>query len=214
MEASQATPAKITRKSNARRMAMLQAAHHLFAEKGFEATTLADILAISGGSRNYLYKFFGNKHGLLQAVLEDSFNYILPVFIDLEQRTQENISIRDNLTQFGIEFLEALLSPPILANRRIFHGGLHLFPYIGKEFIRHGPEVGWKYLSRYFKTNLPQIKDPLRSVHILIGAIKGEFILISNVGLRSSITEQDIKDHVEATIDFFLKAVNFDSSQS
>src|SRR4028119_806709 len=58
-------------KREARREAILTAAHELFLEKGYEATTLSDVVRRSGGSLATLYELFENKPGLLRALVTD-----------------------------------------------------------------------------------------------------------------------------------------------
>lgn len=41
-----------------RRAAMLKAAHACFLERGFEKTTLSDVIALSGGFRPTLFNIF------------------------------------------------------------------------------------------------------------------------------------------------------------
>lgn len=53
-----------------RRRAMIEAAESLFLEQGFDATSLAAIVRKSGGSLATLYELFGNKQGLLRAIIE------------------------------------------------------------------------------------------------------------------------------------------------
>lgn len=53
-----------------RRLAMMEAAETLFIERGYEDTTLAAIVQRSGGSLATLYEHFGNKQGLLRAMIE------------------------------------------------------------------------------------------------------------------------------------------------
>lgn len=53
-----------------RRRAMIDAAESLFLEQGYEATSLAAIVKKSGGSLATLYELFGNKQGLLRAIIE------------------------------------------------------------------------------------------------------------------------------------------------
>src|SRR4028118_2290815 len=57
-------------KREARREAILTAAHDLFLEKGYEATTLSDVVRRSGGSLATLYELFENKPGLLRALVD------------------------------------------------------------------------------------------------------------------------------------------------
>lgn len=51
-----------------RKRAIVCSAHKLFIERGFERTTLQEIVERSGGSLATIYKLFGNKDGLLEAV--------------------------------------------------------------------------------------------------------------------------------------------------
>ncbi len=53
-----------------RRRAMIEAAESLFLDQGYDATSLAAIVKRSGGSLATLYELFGNKQGLLRAIIE------------------------------------------------------------------------------------------------------------------------------------------------
>ena len=53
-----------------RRGAFIECADALFLQQGFERTTLADVVDRAGGSLATLYKLFGSKTGLLEAVME------------------------------------------------------------------------------------------------------------------------------------------------
>lgn len=55
-----------------RRAAIVRAAHQLFLEQGYERTTLAEIVGRAGGSLATVYKLFGNKDGLLEAVIREA----------------------------------------------------------------------------------------------------------------------------------------------
>src|SRR4028119_2138077 len=57
-------------KREARREAILTAAHELFLEKGYESTTLSDVVRRSGGSLATLYELFENKPGLMRALVD------------------------------------------------------------------------------------------------------------------------------------------------
>lgn len=68
-----------------RHEAIVTAARDLFVERGYAATSLADIVERSGGSLSTLYKLFGGKEGLLIAALEsepDSFSQEIARMVD------------------------------------------------------------------------------------------------------------------------------------
>jgi AcrR family transcriptional regulator len=52
------------------RLAMLQAAHRLFLERGYSATTMPAVAEAAGVSVQSVYKAFGNKAALLKAVFD------------------------------------------------------------------------------------------------------------------------------------------------
>ena len=55
-----------------RRKAIIAAARELFVEQGYERATLAEIVTRAGGSLATVYKLFGNKDQLLEAVVFES----------------------------------------------------------------------------------------------------------------------------------------------
>ena len=55
-----------------RKRAIVDAARALFIEQGYERTTVGDIVEKAGGSLSTVYKVFGSKDGLLEAVVFDS----------------------------------------------------------------------------------------------------------------------------------------------
>jgi AcrR family transcriptional regulator len=67
------TGEKRSRDAERSRDALLTAAERLFAERGFEATSLTEIGAAAGLSRGTPSYFFGSKDGLHEAVLERAF---------------------------------------------------------------------------------------------------------------------------------------------
>jgi transcriptional regulator, TetR family len=54
----------ISEKGKKRYELIVKTALELFLEKGYEKTSLSDIVAISGGSLSSIYTFFENKEGL------------------------------------------------------------------------------------------------------------------------------------------------------
>jgi len=54
-----------------RQQAFIDAARRLFIERGFDDTALSAVVEEAGGSLATLYKLFGNKAGLLTAVVEE-----------------------------------------------------------------------------------------------------------------------------------------------
>ncbi len=94
-----ATPAPRKRRKEARPSELLEAALHLFVEKGFTATRLEDVAARAGVSKGTLYLYYENKDALFKAVIQEG---IIPVIA-------ENEAIAAKHSGCSFELLELLL---------------------------------------------------------------------------------------------------------
>ncbi len=85
-----------------RRQAIMEAAAELFLDKGYAATSLADVVRRSGGSLQTLYELFGSKDGLFKALIESRCAQVTDVFdeadfakfLELLPRTLDGQTIR------------------------------------------------------------------------------------------------------------------------
>jgi AcrR family transcriptional regulator len=59
-----------TKQGRATRDKIVRAAAELVAERGAAATSLDDVRAATGASKSQLYHYFGDKHGLIEAVVD------------------------------------------------------------------------------------------------------------------------------------------------
>ncbi|RJX70759.1 TetR/AcrR family transcriptional regulator [Tsuneonella suprasediminis] len=99
-----------------RRRAFIDAARALFLEQGYERTTLGSIVERAGGSLATLYKLFGNKDGLLEAVVFDRA-------AESEKLSRRLATTRrspsEALPIIAADLREQLLDPEFLALTRI-----------------------------------------------------------------------------------------------
>lgn len=92
------------------RRKLIQAARRAFAEKGYAAVSMDDITASVGLTRGALYHTFGDKKGLLQAVVEQ---------IDTEMASHahavasEAASLWDGLIAEGVAYVKMALNPEV-----------------------------------------------------------------------------------------------------
>lgn len=101
---------------NERRRAIIAAAETLFLEQGYDNTSLAEVVKLSGGSLATLYDMFGNKKGLLRAIAEEW------------RAESDNCPFSDNgvtvtpsaaLTNFAMRKFEIMKSPRTIALTRM-----------------------------------------------------------------------------------------------
>jgi AcrR family transcriptional regulator len=89
------------RRADARRDELLRVALRLFAERGFDGTTIADIATATGTAHGLVYHYFASKNDLLLAVLE-RFSF-LPELRRLLDVSPERAA-SDVLTEIAVRF--------------------------------------------------------------------------------------------------------------
>ena len=76
------TPASMTEQGRATRERIVTAAAALIAERGAAGTSLDDVRAATSSSKSQLYHYFGDKHGLVQAVIDHQSAVVLSAQAD------------------------------------------------------------------------------------------------------------------------------------
>ncbi|MCG6187266.1 TetR/AcrR family transcriptional regulator [Maribellus maritimus] len=76
---------------------ILQAALQLFAREGFHATSTSKVAKKAGVSEGLIFRHFGNKEGLLQAILEEGENRLKSLFVDIVMEPNPKEVIRKTI---------------------------------------------------------------------------------------------------------------------
>ena len=77
---------------------IVQAALQLFAQEGYHATSTSKVAKQAGVSEGLIFRHFGNKDGLLQAILEEGERRIKALFVDIVMETDPQEVIRKTIT--------------------------------------------------------------------------------------------------------------------
>ena len=107
----------MSRKSEAKRQAILEMATEVFREFGFERASIAEICARLGSSKRTIYNYFASKEELFFAVItrsaahefRDIHNFIDPSLTDMAE----------SLRNFGEKLLAFLYSPQMIEQRHL-----------------------------------------------------------------------------------------------
>jgi TetR/AcrR family transcriptional regulator len=81
----------------------------LFADRGYDAVGIQEIVDTAGITKPTLYHYFGNKEGLLDAIFNDNFSNLLTA---LEKATQYQGNITSSLELIASTFFEFAASHP------------------------------------------------------------------------------------------------------
>ena len=185
---------------------ILNAAQNLFLKNGYDDTSLEMIISDSGGSRRNIYSEFGNKHGLLMAVIREQVIAQVNTLIDIDYDLPPEAALTDVCTRF----VEGFLSETLIALFRLVTNIVPKIPEVGELIYMHGPLTGCKPVASYLdwlnNQQLLDIDDSDFAAKILIEMVKGRLHLKAILIPNEPITKQEIDEHISASVRLFLKA--------
>ncbi|SIS88309.1 TetR/AcrR family transcriptional regulator [Insolitispirillum peregrinum] len=201
------TETKPLTRGESRRQAMLAAATELFLEKGFEHTTLSDIVSRSKGSRSTLYEQFGNKEGLLRAMIEDVTSDIWAVIVPDESPLPFT---EEALITLARRFVTAAMSPRAVAVFRILVTEGPRMPEMALFFLERGPRTIERLLAERFAEALRDRKTvgtPQQLAQVFIGGVMGVFHSYKVVGQYTDDIESKMNTHIPTAVRLFLNGI-------
>ncbi len=185
---------------------MIDAARHLFLEKGYGATTLNDIVSRSGGSLSTLYELFENKSGLLRAVVEDASDDLLRA---IQSATIDDKRPHEALSIIGEYFSQRLGDPELMSLLRVIANETMKFPELGSQFYASGPEAAHRliggYLARQQAQGLLVVNNPEEAAILFLQMLLGESHLRSLCGLPAWCSDAKRRQHVQHIVELFLR---------
>jgi len=132
----QQSPGKLDARDQDRRDAILHAARELFGERGYHRATTLEIAARAKTSKRALYMLFGNKRGIVQAMINER---VRDMRRPLELRPPgSRAEFFATLQRFGMSFLTELLAPLTVALYRLAIAESAQSPELGAALYRAG----------------------------------------------------------------------------
>jgi TetR/AcrR family transcriptional regulator, mexJK operon transcriptional repressor len=126
-------------RSTRRRHAILDAATRLFLENGFAGTSMDEIAAQAGASKQTLYKHFSDKEGLFSAIVMATVNDASDEVAAALQQLADSGDLEADLRGLARRQLELVMQPRILQLRRLVIAEAGRFPALGRSFYERGP---------------------------------------------------------------------------
>ncbi|MFD4838945.1 TetR/AcrR family transcriptional regulator [Achromobacter sp. NPDC058515] len=136
------TPRALTSKGEARRLRLLEAATQSLLEHGYAQTSIHRIVQQAGGSATTAYQLFGNKEGLLAAVLQHELDKMrATVFPDALPEQPVGAALHD----LAVRLLTYAVQPKSAALYRLLVAECHRMPQLAASLQQsvdtqvHGP---------------------------------------------------------------------------
>jgi AcrR family transcriptional regulator len=192
----------------ARRRAMIEAAWQVLQEKGCEAATLSDIIALSGGSRATLYEAFGGKDGLFEAAVAErcsAFGESMQLVLD------ERNDPRIVLETLASAYLSKVVAPESTRTLGIFVAEGGRFPQMIETFLRHGPRALTSRLAGYLasatRAGQLQVNEPELAADIFLSMLQGQWLLRVMSQNEAPPTPDALRKRAKLVVSIFLDGV-------
>jgi AcrR family transcriptional regulator len=145
--------------------AITEAATELFLRDGYRGTSMDDIAAAAGVSKQTIYKQFAHKEQLFSHVVEALVNAASDPVYDAVRALQVSGDVEAELRAIARRQLELVLRPRLMQLRRLVIAEAARFPQLGKVFFDQGPRRTIDALADTFRQlderGLLHIDDPL-----------------------------------------------------
>ena len=196
------------KKRETRRQAILAAASDLFLEKGYEATTLSDIVARSGGSLATLYELFESKLGLLRAMVQERCSSITG---GLDRAFCAQQPVETTLRELAEQLFDEILEPRAIALIRVVVAQCTVQPDLGRLLYEAGAAVGKTKIARYLQSQSESgrlhVERPEATAQVFFELVVGPFHHQLLVGAIDQPSEIEKADHLDFALSCFMKIV-------
>jgi AcrR family transcriptional regulator len=198
---------KTRQKKDAKRTAMMQAAVHVFAEKGYHAATVRDIVDVADVAVGTFYFYFPDKETLFIYLFEETADFLLQ---SIDQGVSGRVTLPQQLASGIQAYVNIAVYEPAVVQLLLVSSVGSLPALAGKQaaFRERLTNIWQQPLDRALDRNLIAPQDTRRTAEALMGAID-QVIL----NLLSEPDPERQADAVVADLSAFaLRAVAYNGS--
>ncbi len=189
-----------------KRKKIIAAATQLFFKQGYPETSLDQIIEQCGGSKQTLYRYFGDKKGILKEVITQGTEEMKNVF---QFQTETEIPLINQLNQFGFLYIKTLCSPQLLNMYRIVITESRRDQELAEFFLSRGPQHFHRILTAFLRHQAEQEKLNINNAQLaatsLLVLLRGDHFQEALVGMPSP-SEQDMHKSAQHAVQFFIQA--------
>ena len=151
-------------RSARKRRAIVEAATSLFLRFGYEGTSMDQVAALAGVSKQTVYKQFADKERLFGEMISGVSGTVDAFIADVAETLRSPADLRKELRGLARRYVVAVMQPPVLQLRRLLIGEANRFPELGRAYYDRAPERVFTALAEAFrelaKRKLLSVPDP------------------------------------------------------
>jgi AcrR family transcriptional regulator len=192
-------------KTEAKRLAILQAAAEVFREVGFERASMSEIRARIGGSKATLYNYFPSKEKLFFEVMFHAKELELATITNTLNPDADDL--KEELLRFGQRLLASLYSPEAIAIRRLAIAEsrhTNIGKIVFEEAMVPIEKQVAEFLKKAMKRGALRNADPKTAAMQLLSLLESEFLQRVLLGVVSSVKPEALNSAARRAVETFL----------
>lgn len=192
--------------------AILDAAEDVFLRNGYVGSSMDEVAASAGVSKQTVYKHFASKEALFHALITAAITTD-PAHRVVDLTPELGDGLPNGLRSFARHLLAGVMQPRVLRLRRLVIGEATRFPDLGRAFYEAGPAVMATELARRFEA-IAAADDGLLRIDDADSAAQHFIWLVLSIPLNRAMllgddhgmTDDDLDRYADLGVDVFLAA--------
>jgi TetR/AcrR family transcriptional regulator, mexJK operon transcriptional repressor len=190
---------------------IMEAATTLFLRNGYPGTSMDEIAALAGVSKQTVYKHFADKQRLFTALILRSTERV-DEFVDaMTLMLQDTDDLDKDLGELARRYIATVVQPRVLQMRRLVIGEASRFPELADTYYERAPERVLETLAsclqRLAERGLLRMDDPLLAANHFVALIL--WVPLDRAmfhGIEQRFTGADLERFADAGVRVFLAA--------
>jgi AcrR family transcriptional regulator len=200
-----------TSRSERKRAAILEAATNVFLAGGFLGANVDEIAALSGVSKQTVYKHFGSKEALFIEIVTNVTDTASKAVHDGVLELGPGGDVTSYLVDYAYRQLTVVLTPRTMQLRRLVIGEVGRFPELARALYERGPQRALAALAALFeglgKRGALAIDDPKAAASQFNWLVMAEPLNRAMLLGDSAIQKPaELRRHAEEAVRVFLAA--------
>ena len=153
-----------TGRSARKRRQIVEAAAAAFLRNGYLGTSMDEIAALAGVSKQTVYKQFADKERLFKEIVLDAIDRVGEPFFGGIDALEDTEDLEADLRKLAGQLMSVVRDPRLLQLRRLVIGEAGRFPELGRTYYERGPGRSADTLASQFRAlaarGLLRVDDP------------------------------------------------------
>jgi AcrR family transcriptional regulator len=197
-------------RSAQKRQAILDAGRTAFLRNGYLGTSMDEIAAEAGVSKQTVYRQFADKEGLFTEIVLGTIDQVGEPFFSGVETLEDSEDLEADLREIARLLISVVGDPQLRRLRRLVIGEAERFPELGRTYYERGPGRSAEGLAERFRQlaekGLLEIDDPEFAAHQFNWLVLSIPLNRAMFSVEEDFTEKELRRYADEAVRVFLAA--------